>query len=52
MKTTFSNVAIGSHFDCNGNTWIKVSTRTARIVKPTEYAGKCFYFGKSENVTL
>lgn len=34
MKRTFDQVAIGETFSCNGNNWLKKSTRTAAGIWP------------------
>lgn len=44
MKVTFRIVGIGERFECNGNTCIKKSTRTAEIVG----TGRVFYFGQMD----
>lgn len=46
----FQDVPVDSDFKSQGNTWKKVSTRTARIIDPSEFKHKIFYFGKSEYV--
>jgi hypothetical protein len=40
----FRDVPIGAQFHCNGNRWMKRSSRTAVMVKPDSYAGIWFYF--------
>ena len=49
--TKFTNVSKGARFVFGGNLWIKQSSRTARIIEPTEYSGRWFYFGAQDNVT-
>jgi hypothetical protein len=46
----FSELTIGDQFMVNGNVYLKVSTRTAKIVKPAEYNNRWFYFGKNDKV--
>jgi hypothetical protein len=40
----FAEFRIGRLFHCNGNDYIKQSTRTARMLSN----GRAFYFGKKE----
>jgi len=40
----FAEFRIGRLFHCNGNDWIKQSTRTARMLS----TGRVFYFRKNE----
>lgn len=40
QRMLFPAVRVGERFECNGNKWVKVSSRTARI----EPYGKVFYF--------
>jgi hypothetical protein len=42
----FSEIALGRLFRCNGNDWVKSSTRTARVLQN----GRVFYFGQREVV--
>ena len=42
----FVDIRIGRMFHCNGNDYIKQSTRTARMLSN----GRIFYFGKTEYV--
>jgi hypothetical protein len=44
MGITFRIVRIGELFTCNGNTYIKQSTRTAKMVSN----GRVFYMGQME----
>ena len=44
----FNEMPTSTVFHKNGNTYKKQSTRTARIVKPVEYAGNWFYFSMKE----
>jgi len=48
----FQRVPIGQTFCSGGNEWFKRSTRTAHIIKPSEYSGVWFYFGNLENCTM
>jgi len=48
----FQDVPVDSNFKSQGNTWKKVSTRTAKIIDPSEFNHKVFYFGKSEYVYI
>ena len=51
-QTQFDRLPVNTVFSCNGNGYIKKSTRTASIVKPVEYSGTWFYFGKNELVNI
>ena len=44
----FNELPLLSVFSKNGNSWIKQSSRTARIIKPKEHSTKWFYFRQSE----
>ena len=53
----FKHLNIGRHFFSNGDAWIKVTTRTARIcdstqgfLVPRQTKGCVFYFSQSERV--
>lgn len=46
MTTPFSTVSLGTLFYCNGNQYIKTSTKTARLIGN----GKVFYFKQEERV--
>lgn len=46
--THFNELPHGAEFSLNGNVWRKQSTRTAVMLKPTEYVGVCSYFGNRE----
>jgi hypothetical protein len=46
----FQDVLLNTNFKSQGNTWNKVSTRTARIIDPSRFNNRVFYFGKSEYV--
>jgi len=45
---SFADLPAGARFTCNGNDWLKVSTRTARL----NGNGKVFYFGQREPVQV
>jgi len=40
MKVQFKDITPFNYFDCNGNEYLKVSTRTARLLS----INKVFYF--------
>lgn len=44
----FRLLPVGARFECNGNAWKKVSTRTARL----DGDGKSFYFQQDEIVRI
>jgi hypothetical protein len=44
MGLTFSEITIGRMFHCNGNDYVKQSSRTARMLS----TGRVFYFGQKE----
>ncbi len=44
--TYFKDIPVGYDFSLNGYRWLKKSTRTASIIKPVEFTGTWFYFGK------
>ena len=46
----FKDLKAGAKFAYGGNLWVKQSTRTARIIKPSDYSGRWFYFGAQDNV--
>lgn len=52
MKSYFKDLAIGQHFTVNGTPYIKKSTRTATAAPGHLAAGKWFYFGQYEAVTM
>lgn len=45
LKITFRMVRVNEMFMCNGNTYIKQSTRTAKMVS----TGRVFYFGQMDD---
>lgn len=49
MNVTFRLVRIGEFFYCNGNMYVKKSTRTAQTVG---YNQRTFYFSQLENCSL
>ena len=44
----FKELRVGRMFHCNGNDYVKQSTRTARMLAN----GRAFYFGQKEVVHL
>jgi hypothetical protein len=48
MKITFRIVRIGEMFMCNGNLYIKQSTKTAKMVSN----GRIFYMGQLDNCSV
>jgi hypothetical protein len=44
MGLLFSEIKIGRMFHCNGNDYVKQSSRTARMLS----TGRVFYFGQKE----
>ena len=44
LKITFRMVRIGELFECNGNTYVKQSTRTAKMLS----SNRVFYIGQME----
>jgi hypothetical protein len=44
----FQELRVGRMFHCNGNDYVKQSTRTARMLSN----GRAFYFGQKEVVHL
>jgi hypothetical protein len=46
----FAELDIDDQFMVNGNTYKKISSRTARIVAPVEYSNRWFYFGQNDKV--
>jgi hypothetical protein len=50
MAKLFKNVEVNETFHRNGNTYRKVSMRTAQIILPENLAGKRFYFMLTEPV--
>jgi hypothetical protein len=48
MRVTFRLVRIGEVFNCNGNTYIKKSTRTALMLS----AHLTFYFSQTDDCTI
>ena len=49
MRTHFKLLPIGTLFRSNGNSWVKQSSRTARLSCTTNL---WFYFSKDETVTV
>lgn len=45
---SFAEIRIGRMFHCNGNDYVKQSSRTARMLSN----GRVWYFGKDEIVHL
>ena len=48
MRVTFRLVRIGEVFNCNGNTYVKKSTRTALMMS----APHTFYFSQTDDCTI
>jgi hypothetical protein len=48
MRVTFRLVRVGELFNCNGNTYVKKSTRTALMIS----ANRTFYIGQLDNCTV
>jgi len=48
MVTQFKNIEVGNKFYANGVNYVKVSSRTARIIE----IGKLFYFSHNEFVKV
>lgn len=48
MSRLFNELRVGRMFHCNGNDYVKQSTRTARMLM----TGRVFYFGQKEVVHL
>ncbi len=48
MAREFNELRVGRMFHCNGNDYVKQSTRTARMLAN----GRVFYFGQKEVVHL
>jgi hypothetical protein len=48
----FQDVPLNTNFKFQGNTWNKASTRTARIIDPSRFNHRVFYFGKSEYIYI
>lgn len=48
----FDRLYVCATFFKNGNTWLKQSTRTARITAPVEYDTQWFYFKNNELVVI
>lgn len=48
MKVTFRLVRVGEMFTCNGNTYVKKSTRTALMVS----SNRTFYIGQLEDCKI
>lgn len=44
----FKDIPLYREFTLNGNRYIKKSSRTAYIIKPDEYVGVWFWFGKND----
>jgi len=51
FQIDFPRVPVGFTFQNGGNTWIKQSTRTARIVDP-DYYKRWFYFNKADQCVV
>ena len=47
-QTQFERLPFGLIFEKNGTIFRKKSSRTAEIIRPTEYAGTWFYFSANE----
>ena len=54
MNVTFRMVRIGELFKMNGNTYVKQSTRTARMIGmgPTGSYCRTFYIGQKDACTI
>ena len=53
MSHLFCNIGLYYTFYCNGNSWVKVSSRTARIINSAYTSnGKVYYFRDMEKVSL
>jgi hypothetical protein len=50
MSKEFADIAVGDKFYCNGNNWVKKSTRTAIMIEHTN-AGT-YYFNQNTKVSL
>ena len=48
MKVRFDSIEVGTVFKCNGGTWTKASSTTARLHEND----RVFYFGSSELVEV
>jgi hypothetical protein len=48
MRVTFRLVRVGELFNCNGNTYVKKSTRTALMIS----VNRTFYIGQLDNCTV
>ena len=48
-RDTFANVGKGDTFECNGNIWHKVSSRTAMLIWPAG-PSHSFYFRNADVV--
>ena len=46
----FKAIKVKALFNHGGNIWLKRSSRTAEIVKPSRFRGTWFYFGQDEYV--
>ena len=51
-KIRFDALQVGRTFTMNGNTYEKISTRTARIIEPSHLAGAWFYFCNNDICTI
>jgi len=53
MSHRFCDIGLYYTFYCNGNSWIKTSSRTARLINsPYTSNGKVYYFQENEIVFL
>lgn len=48
----FDSLDVGASFSLNGYRWVKRSTRTAQVVKPSHYSAYWRYFAQRERVTI
>lgn len=44
----FKDIPLYREFTFGGNRWLKKSSRTAYIIRPDEYVGTLFHFGKND----
>ena len=49
-STQFSRLPIGTEFRLGGTRWVKVSTKTAKVVG--EDVNRTFYFSKDDNCVI
>lgn len=52
MKTTFNKVNVGTKFTCNGNEYVKTSSRTAQMVLLGVQKSQWFYFRQVDQVEV